>query len=73
MAALNTNWVYDKNAVTEKDRNALAKAKKIEERDIRKGYRWYAIDNRTKILIECDKHGNPTKRGLEKIERYKHL
>lgn len=73
MAAPTTNWIYEKGVVTEKDRIALERAKKLEAKEIRKGYRWYRFNDRTKILIECDKHGNPTKRGLESIERYKSM
>lgn len=73
MAAPNSNWVYDKGTVTEKDRAALAKAKRIEAKDIRRGYRWIKINDRTKALIECDKDGNPTKRGQEHIDRLKKM
>ena len=73
MAAPNTNWVYDKGLVTEKDKIALEKAKRMEKNDLRKGFRWYRVNPRTKILVECDAQGNPTKRGQESIDRYKAL
>jgi hypothetical protein len=73
MASPITNWVHERGIVTEKDRIALERAKKMEAKEIKKGYRWYKIDNRTKILVECDKDGNPTERGLECIERYKSM
>lgn len=73
MAAPNSNWIYDKGTVAEKDRIALERAKKVEAKDIKKGYRWVRINNITKILVECDKDGHPTKRGQEHINRYKSL
>lgn len=73
MAAPNSNWIYDKDTVAEKDRIALERAKKVEAKDIKKGYRWVRINNITKILVECDKDGLPTKRGQEHIDRYKSL
>ena len=68
-----TNWAYDKvnSTVTEKDINTLAKAKRQEERDLKHGHRWVVINDRTKILVECDKKGNPTERGQRQIETAK--
>lgn len=73
MATANTNWVYEKGIVTEKDRIALERAKKIENKEIKRGFRWFKINDRTKALVECDKDGNPTKQGQEIIDRYKSL
>lgn len=68
-----TNWAQASNAPSEKDIAALEKAKRQEARKVRKGQRWYTINGRTKVLIECDKKGNPTKAGEEMLERYKKL
>lgn len=73
MATPSTNWVYEKGTVTEKDRAALAKAHRMESRDLLHGYRWIKIDDRTKALIECDKNGKPTNRGQEHIDRLKNM
>ena len=73
MAAPNTNWVYDKNIVGERERIALERAKRLETKMADNGYRWYKVDSRTKIFIECDDKGKPTKRGQEMIDRYKSL
>ena len=73
MAAPNSNWVYEKGIVTEKDRIALERARKIEAKKLKNGYRWFKVNARTKILVECDKDGNPTKRGQEIIDRYKSM
>ena len=73
MAAPKLNWVYDKGVVTEKDRQAALKADKKDARDIRHGYRWIRIDPRTKVLVECDKQGNPTEKGRRQIEMIKSL
>ena len=71
MAAPTTNWVHEKGVVTERDRIALEKAKRLEQKDVKKGYRWYRINERNKIFIPCNKNGEPTKEGLAAIERFK--
>jgi hypothetical protein len=66
-----TNWVSQSASptVTESDRKGLEKAHRYEARLEKKGYRWYTINSRTKILVECDKDGNPTQRGKQQIKR----
>lgn len=73
MAAPITNWIFEKGTVTEKDRAALEKAHKMEAKDIKHGYRWMKINDRTKALIECDDDGNPTQRGQQHIQRLKSM
>ena len=41
------------------------------EKKIKEGWRWIKVNERLKILVPCDKHGNPTKEGLEKIQVHK--
>ena len=67
MASGMTNWVHDKGNVTDKDLMALERAKKIEARLLRKGYRWIKLNPRLQICVPCDKHGNPTPEGERKI------
>lgn len=71
MASTTTNWVHDKSVVLEKDRIALEKAKRIEQKQTKKGYRWIKINERNSIFVPCDKKGNPTKDGLHKINMLK--
>ena len=67
-----TNWSSTiKSTVTESDKKNLEAAKKYEKKKIKEGWRWIKVNERLKILVPCDKHGNPTKEGLEKIERFK--
>ena len=70
MSGIN-NWVNDKGAVSEKDKTALEKAKRLESHDLKNGYRWYKINERNKILVPCNEKGYPTSKGLEKIKRFK--
>lgn len=60
---------------TEKDFAALDKAKTLENKRLKKGYKYFDVNSRTKILIECDKDGNPTTHGKkvldEAMARYK--
>lgn len=71
MASVISNWVYNKDEVRKKDLKALSKAKVMEENDEKNGYRWIKINNRLSIHVPCDKNGNPTKIGLEKIKKLK--
>lgn len=66
-----TNWVSQSASptVTESDSRGLEKAHRYEKAMLKKGYRWYTINSRTKILVECDKDGNPTQRGKQQIKR----
>ena len=71
MAATMDNWVHEKGTVFEKDKIMLEQVKKKERKDEKLGYKWVRVDPRTTLFVECDKHGNPTKRGLEKINKLK--
>ena len=71
MASTTINWVHDNGVVSEKDRIALEKAKRIEQKQTSKGYRWIEINERNKIFVPCNKKGNPTKEGLHKINMLK--
>lgn len=66
-----TNWVSQSASptVTESDRKGLEKAHRYEKVMLKNGYRWYTINSCTKILVECDKDGNPTKMGKQQIKR----
>ena len=66
-----TNFIAPKPAVTDADRKALEKAKKLESKQVKKGYRWYMVNNRSKVLVECDEHGTPTAKGMRVIEAHK--
>lgn len=67
MAAPTTNWVHEEGVVTEKDIKALERAKKIEARLEKHGYKWVKINERLKIFVPCDKNGNPTLDGQRRI------
>ena len=71
MASTTINWVHDNGVVSEKDRITLEKAKRIENKNLKKGYRWIEINERNKIFVPCDKKGNPTKEGERKIQLFK--
>lgn len=71
MASTTVNWVHDKSVVSERDRITLEKAKRMEQKNAKKGYRWIKINERNSIFVPCDKKGNPTKEGLHKINMLK--
>jgi hypothetical protein len=67
MASSINNWVHEKGNVTDKDRLALERAKKIEHKLEKQGYRWIKINARLQTFVPCDKDGNPTLEGQRKI------
>ena len=67
MAAPRTSWVHEDGVVTEKDIKALERAKKIEDRLEKHGYKWVKINERIKIFVPCDNNGNPTLEGQRRI------
>ena len=70
-----TNWATQSlnPIVTENDRKALEKAHRYEKKLKRKGYRWYKINNRTQVFVQCDKKGKPTADGQKTIEKIKKI
>lgn len=67
MAAPITSWVHEEGVVTEKDIKALERAKKIEARLEKHGYKWVKINERIEIFVPCDNNGNPTLEGQRRI------
>lgn len=50
---------------------ALEKAHAHERKQYKSGYRYIKINDRTKIMVECDADGNPTERGQKVIDAIK--
>lgn len=66
------NWA--KNATRhEYDQKMLEKAREREQVMISKGYRYVQVNPRTRILVECDKRGKPTKKGQEYLDKLKEM
>ena len=55
----------------DKANKALAKAKSVEQKKIKQGWRWVKISKLSKILVPCDKNGKPTAQGQKRIEAIK--
>ena len=64
-------WASERREVTTAAKAAAKKGAKMEKERIKKGWQWVQVGNRTKILVPCDKRGNPTQDGLRRIERLK--
>lgn len=64
---MDENWIKNKETVTEKDIEAAQKARKIEKKKIKSGWRWVNILPSLKILVphEC---GKPTEQGQYMID-----
>jgi len=63
--------INESNHLEKEINKALKKGKEKEKRLIEQGWRWVKISSISKLLVPCDKNGNPTKQGLEKIKKYK--
>ena len=64
-------WAEERYAVTQAAKVAAKKGAKMERERIKQGWRWVKVGTRSKILVPCDKKGNPTQDGLQRIERIK--
>lgn len=71
MASSINNWVHEEGNVTDKDRLALERAKKMENKLKKNGYRWIKINERLQTFVHCDEHGKPTLEGERKIAMLK--
>ena len=65
------NWSFEKAEAHEREIRALERAKRQEEKLLKKGYCWIKINDRLKAFVPCDKNGNPTTEGMIKIKRLK--
>lgn len=66
------NWALEKNRVSDKDTHALLKAKALEKKRIRDGWRWVRIHDKIKTLVPFE-NDKPTEHGMRMIERRKEL
>ena len=64
------NWVYENKGVSDKDEKALEKAKQQEHARIKKGWKYFVINSRLKVLVP-HKHGKPTEEGQRMIQSIK--
>ena len=71
MASSINNWVHEEGNVTDKDRLALERAKKMEHKLKKNGYRWIKINERLQTFVPCDENGKPTLEGECKIAMLK--
>lgn len=71
MASSINNWVHEEGNVTDKDRLALERAKKMEHKLKKNGYRWIKINKRLQTFVPCDENGKPTIEGESKIAMLK--
>lgn len=60
---------YKESIEKERGAYALEKAKKIENRRYKKGWRFVKVDNKFSVFVPCDKHGNPTEEGQRIINQ----
>lgn len=63
----------EKKSQSELDKKKLKKLQDVEQDKLLHGWRFFKLNNRTSVLIPCDRKGNPTKEGKEKLESYRSL
>lgn len=67
-----TNWVSGiKTKQKDEDKAALKRAKAMEKKRLRSGWRWYEINPRLSILIPFGNDGRPTAQGMDMIRKLK--
>lgn len=68
---MNVRFELEKAEVNEQSAKALRKAQNQEEACLKNGYRYFSVNGRTKIMVECDADGTPTERGQRVIDALK--
>ena len=66
-----TRWITDEEIKEKKEKAVVVKARKLEAERLKEGWKYHSISKNMKILVPCDKKGNPTKEGLKRIEERK--
>ena len=67
-----TNWASGiKTKTKDEDNAALKRAKALERKRIKAGWKWYEINPRISIFVPFGKDGKPTEQGFEMIRRLK--
>lgn len=66
-----TKRIADEEIKEKKEKAVVAKARKLETERLKEGWKYHSISKNMKILVPCDKKGNPTKEGLKRIEERK--
>lgn len=63
----------EKKTQSEQDYKKLRIMQSVENDKKLFGWRYVQIDARPRVLVPCDKEGNPTEDGKRKIEAFKKL
>lgn len=63
--------IKEKVELSEAAKKAIRMQHKNEQQRMKKGWRWIKVGAQTRILVPCDKKGNPTEEGKRKIDRLK--
>ena len=65
---MNSRFELEKVEALEKSEMALNKAKRLENKRVKAGYRYVHVDAKTKVLVECGKDGEPTAKGQRTLD-----
>ena len=67
--AITTTKTFKEGVEKENSIKALEKAKRLEAKRKKAGWRYVKVDARLQVFVPCDENGKPTKEGKERIER----
>ena len=70
-ASIENTASYNNSLQREHSSAGLKKAKALEEKRKRNGWRYVKITPTTQILVPCNKDGSITEIGQERIDRFK--
>lgn len=65
-SVLNTK-AFEESVEKEKSVRTLEKAKEIEKKKLRQGWRYVKVNQRLTAFVPCDKNGEPTEAGKQQI------
>ena len=65
---LTSSSVYENSIDRERAIAALKKAKELEEKRCKEGWRFVKINNRLSSFVPCDKKGKPTQHAEKMLE-----
>ncbi len=63
-----TQWVAEEEKRQRREKAIVTKAREVEKERMDRGWQYVELTKQMKILVPCDIYGNPTKKGLERME-----
>ena len=73
--SITTSIFWEENTCPNRDKAVvLVKKNDLQEKEkLKNGWRWVPVHKNHKILVPCDKQGNPTPEGEKKIQKFQEM